>query len=96
MARHAPFVYEAWRDPKTLEILSEVAGVDLVPVMDYEIGHVNLTEKTDDQQVHLPLTQLIHEADRRWKRTWLVVHGMTRSRLSIGTQTAILSFASRC
>ncbi|KAL4890901.1 hypothetical protein BDV59DRAFT_75232 [Aspergillus ambiguus] len=39
----APFVYDAWKNPKTLEIISKIAGVDLLPVMDYEIGHVNIS-----------------------------------------------------
>ncbi|RFU26732.1 hypothetical protein B7463_g9619, partial [Scytalidium lignicola] len=39
----AKFIYEAWKHPKTLALLSKIAGVDLVPVMDYEIGHINLS-----------------------------------------------------
>jgi hypothetical protein len=41
--RHAKFVAEAWKNPATLKIISDVAGIDLVPVIDYEIGHVNLS-----------------------------------------------------
>ncbi|ATZ45662.1 hypothetical protein BCIN_01g04060 [Botrytis cinerea B05.10] len=40
---HGKFIYEAWKHPETLAIISKIAGVDLVPVMDYEIGHVNLS-----------------------------------------------------
>ena len=41
--RYGKFVFEAWKHPDTLAIISKIAGVDLVPVMDYEIGHVNLS-----------------------------------------------------
>ncbi|KAM3065923.1 hypothetical protein ACMFMG_009852 [Clarireedia jacksonii] len=40
---HGKFIYEAWKHPETLAIVSKIAGVDLVPVMDYEIGHINLS-----------------------------------------------------
>ncbi|CZT03527.1 uncharacterized protein RCO7_06108 [Rhynchosporium graminicola] len=41
--KHGKFVFEAWKHPETLAIISKIAGVDLVPVIDYEIGHVNLS-----------------------------------------------------
>jgi hypothetical protein len=41
--RHAKFIFEAWKHPETLAIISRIAGVDLVPVMDYEIGHINMS-----------------------------------------------------
>jgi len=41
--KHCKFVYEAWKHPKTLELISKIAGVDLVPAVDYEIGHVNIS-----------------------------------------------------
>ncbi|KAG9236905.1 hypothetical protein BJ875DRAFT_438978 [Amylocarpus encephaloides] len=41
--KHGKFVFEAWKHPETLAIISKIAGVDVVPVMDYEIGHVNLS-----------------------------------------------------
>ncbi|KAH8815251.1 hypothetical protein F5884DRAFT_666060 [Xylogone sp. PMI_703] len=41
--KHAKFIYEAWKHPKTLSLLSKIAGVELVPVIDYEIGHINLS-----------------------------------------------------
>lgn len=42
-AKYAPFVYDAWKNPETLRIVSQVAGVDLVTQMDFEIGHVNIS-----------------------------------------------------
>lgn len=40
--RYAPFIHEFWNSPEVLEIVSKNAGIDLVPVMDYETGHVNV------------------------------------------------------
>ena len=42
-SRHAKFIFEAWKHPETLAIMSKIAGVELVPVMDYEIGHINMS-----------------------------------------------------
>ncbi|EKD15612.1 uncharacterized protein L3040_009060 [Drepanopeziza brunnea f. sp. 'multigermtubi'] len=50
--KHGKFVFEAWKHPETLAIISKIAGVDLVPVMDYEIGHVNLS-KPGDKKDHM-------------------------------------------
>lgn len=42
MHRHAKFIAEAWKHPETLKLISKIAGIDLVPVIDYELGHVNI------------------------------------------------------
>lgn len=47
--RYAPFIYDAWHNPETLAIVSKIAGVDLVPNMHYEIGHVNISVKSEEQ-----------------------------------------------
>jgi len=44
---HGKFIYEAWKHPKILAIISKIAGVELVPVMDYEIGHINMSVPGD-------------------------------------------------
>lgn len=36
------FIYDAWTHPKTVELISTMAGVELEVVMDYEIAHVNI------------------------------------------------------
>lgn len=46
----APFVYDAWKNPRTLAIISKIAGVDLVPAMDFEIGHVNLSVTSEEEK----------------------------------------------
>lgn len=38
----SPFIYAAWSHPKTLELISTIAGVELEIIMDYEIAHVNI------------------------------------------------------
>ncbi|KAJ9228278.1 hypothetical protein DTO271D3_5660 [Paecilomyces variotii] len=40
--RYAPFTYAFWTSPEVLEIVSSLAGVYLVPVMDHEIAHTNV------------------------------------------------------
>jgi hypothetical protein len=40
--RYAPFIHSFWNSPEVLKIVSEHAGVDLVPVMDYETCHTNI------------------------------------------------------
>jgi hypothetical protein len=47
--KHAPFAYDAWTSPQTLKIISDIAGIDLVPEMDLEIGHINMMVKTDEE-----------------------------------------------
>ncbi|EEP79939.1 conserved hypothetical protein [Uncinocarpus reesii 1704] len=49
-AEFAPFVYDAWKSPKTLDIISKIAGIDLVPVMDWEIGHINISIQSEEQK----------------------------------------------
>ena len=46
--RYAPFVYDAWHNPRVLSIISDIAGVELIPNMNLEIGHVNISVKSDE------------------------------------------------
>ncbi|KAI9739548.1 MAG: hypothetical protein M1834_006264 [Cirrosporium novae-zelandiae] len=48
--RLAPFVYDAWKSPEVLAIVSKIAGVELVPEMDFEIGHINISVKSEEQR----------------------------------------------
>lgn len=36
-------MYQAWKNPEVLGIISKIAGVDLIPCTDFEIGHINLS-----------------------------------------------------
>ncbi|KAJ5104227.1 hypothetical protein N7532_004756 [Penicillium argentinense] len=40
--RYASFIHEFWHSPEVLKIISDNAGVELVPAMDYEISHTNV------------------------------------------------------
>ncbi len=46
----APFTYQAWTHPQTVEIVSEMAGVELQVAFDYEVAHVNLDIKTTESE----------------------------------------------
>ncbi|TKA75184.1 hypothetical protein B0A55_05170 [Friedmanniomyces simplex] len=47
--KYAPFTYDAWHNPQTLSVISKIAGVDLIPNMDFEIGHINISVKSEKQ-----------------------------------------------
>lgn len=40
--RYAPFIHQFWHSPEVLKIVSDIAGVELIPAMDYEICHTNI------------------------------------------------------
>ncbi|CAM1511850.1 Fc.00g093630.m01.CDS01 [Cosmosporella sp. VM-42] len=48
----APFVYDAWRSPEVLARISEVAGLELVPAIDFDIGNINISinDQTSTEQ----------------------------------------------
>ncbi|KAF1943655.1 hypothetical protein EJ02DRAFT_453135 [Clathrospora elynae] len=46
---YAPFTYAAWNHAQTIAIISKLAGIDLIPWGDYEIAHINLSVKTEEQ-----------------------------------------------
>lgn len=48
--RCAPFIYDAWKSPEILKIVSSIAGIDLVPVMDWEIAHINIAVKSEEEK----------------------------------------------
>ncbi|KAI4158082.1 MAG: hypothetical protein LQ342_007756 [Letrouitia transgressa] len=49
-AKYAPFVYDTWKSPETLSIISKIAGVELITEMDFEIAHVNISVKSEKQK----------------------------------------------
>lgn len=42
-------MHEACTHPQTLKIISDIAGVELVPVMDVEVGNINISVKAGEQ-----------------------------------------------
>jgi hypothetical protein len=49
--RRAPFTYAAWKSPEVVAAVSKVAGIDLVPSMDFEIANINISANDDSQAV---------------------------------------------
>ncbi|TKA64252.1 hypothetical protein B0A55_09298 [Friedmanniomyces simplex] len=47
---YAKFICDAWNSPEVLNIISEVAGVTLVPAIDYDIGHTNVSINADGSE----------------------------------------------
>ena len=45
--RYAPFIHQFWHSPEVLKIVSDLAGVELVPALDYEISHTNVQLGSD-------------------------------------------------
>ena len=41
-SRHAPFLRQLWTSEEVVSIVSDAAGIQLKPVMDYELGHTNI------------------------------------------------------
>lgn len=41
--RRAPFTYAAWKSPGLVAAISEVAGTELVPSIDWEIATINIS-----------------------------------------------------
>lgn len=63
----APFIYQAWKNPEVLAIISRIAGVELVPCTDFEIGHINLSSTTpmdNDDQSATTLDKLAVQDDK--------------------------------
>lgn len=48
--RRAPFTYAAWNDPEVLRRISEVAGIDLIPSVDFEIANINISVNSNPDQ----------------------------------------------
>jgi hypothetical protein len=46
--RFGSFVYDAWHCPEVAAAISTAAGVDLIPAMDVDVGHVNVSIRTGD------------------------------------------------
>lgn len=50
-SKETPFTTAAWTHPKTIEAISTLAGVELVPVFEYEIAHTNISVAGDSKPV---------------------------------------------
>ncbi|KAK7423314.1 hypothetical protein QQX98_001104 [Neonectria punicea] len=45
--RLAPFTFAVWHSPEILSAISRVAGVELVPAIDFDVGHLNVSINND-------------------------------------------------
>ncbi|KAH7370941.1 hypothetical protein BKA65DRAFT_522461 [Rhexocercosporidium sp. MPI-PUGE-AT-0058] len=43
VSEHAKFTEAAWKHPRTLDLLSRIAGIDLAIAIDYEIANINIS-----------------------------------------------------
>jgi len=86
-------MYDAWKSPETLEIVSSIAGIDLVPVIDIEIGNINVSvqdplnnyQKQDNQSDDdLPVTKWHHDS-----YPFVCVVMMSDTSQMVGGETAI-------
>ncbi|KAH8602736.1 hypothetical protein B0O99DRAFT_499353 [Bisporella sp. PMI_857] len=92
--KHGKFIFEAWKHPETLAIMSKVAGVDLVPVMDYEIGHINMSTPSEPKQYNsdTAISEDDDEAIVGWHRDsypFVCVLMMSDTTGMIGGETAL-------
>jgi hypothetical protein len=39
----APFIFDAWNSPEVLGAVSKIAGIDLIPALEYDVGHINIS-----------------------------------------------------
>ena len=56
-------MYDVWRNPEVLSIVSKIAGVELVPAMDLEIAHMNISIKSKEEQE--AVNQALQEKEHR-------------------------------
>lgn len=86
-------MYHAWTNPKTLSIVSRIAGVDLVPAIDIEIGNINISvqdplenyQKQENQSDDdIPVTKWHHDS-----YPFVCVVMMSDASKMVGGETAI-------
>ncbi|KAI5456600.1 hypothetical protein BGZ63DRAFT_366747 [Mariannaea sp. PMI_226] len=46
----APFTYDAWKSPEVLARVSEIAGIELTPALDFDIANVNISINDQDEK----------------------------------------------
>lgn len=93
-SREAPFAYQAWHDPKTLAIISDIAGIELVPCIDYEIGHINfsVTGGRDEHKADALIANDDHKPIVDWHRDsypFVCVLMMSDTTEMVGGETAL-------
>jgi hypothetical protein len=88
---YGKFTFNAWKHPETLSIISKIAGVELVPVIDYEIAHINLSVPADKKEL-AHSTDDDDEAIVGWHRDsypFVCVLMMSDTTTMVGGETAL-------
>ncbi|KAK5941771.1 hypothetical protein PMZ80_005722 [Knufia obscura] len=52
----APFIWDAWNDPHVLDIISKIAGIDLVPAWPFDTANINISVNTETDNVEITST----------------------------------------
>lgn len=68
--KRAPFTYNAWKSPEVLARISEVAGIDLVPSIDFEIANINISIRDEDSETEQVVTLSDSCEDRMSAVAW--------------------------
>ncbi|KAH6871781.1 hypothetical protein B0T10DRAFT_533403 [Thelonectria olida] len=58
----APFIFDAWHSPEVLNAVSKIAGVDLVPALDFEVGHINIS-------INATSTEIVQNKDGNYSKS---------------------------
>ncbi|OCT49933.1 hypothetical protein CLCR_07267 [Cladophialophora carrionii] len=82
---YAPFIHQFWTSPEVLKIISGLAGIDLVPVFDYDICHTNIQLDSDDAEAVRKIPVIPPSAP--------VPEGTDESRTSVGSQPSATKHA---
>ncbi|RDW62988.1 uncharacterized protein DSM5745_10099 [Aspergillus mulundensis] len=66
----APFTYDAWKSPEVLARISEVAGMDLIPSIDFEIANINISIRDENSNTEKTLTLMSGKEDELPAVAW--------------------------
>ncbi|KAL4882844.1 hypothetical protein BJY04DRAFT_226894 [Aspergillus karnatakaensis] len=57
----APFTYAAWKSPEVLAYISSVAGIQLIPSLDFEIANINISIRDENAKTDRSFTLVSDE-----------------------------------
>ncbi|KAK7419269.1 hypothetical protein QQX98_003421 [Neonectria punicea] len=93
--RQEIFTTEAWKYPKTLSIISKVAGIDLIPNIEYEIGNINISVHDSNKDKSAAMTGKASDLSvTKWhydSYPFVCVVMMSDASKMVGGETAIQS-----
>ncbi|GJC81493.1 hypothetical protein ColLi_04331 [Colletotrichum liriopes] len=68
--RLCPFIFDAWNCPQVLDAISKVAGVDLVPAIEFEVGHINISINDTATEINTVETNTTYPEDDQSAFSW--------------------------